>query len=70
MRFIARGGGRIESMTLTLSAAGLFVLTTGLGWIMLAAAIDKKVLDWRRDRRVCPSCGREVVGRRCGCTNS
>jgi hypothetical protein len=54
-------------MTLTLYAAGLFVLTTGLGWIMIASGLEKGVLEWRRRRRICPNCGREIVGRSCSC---
>ena len=42
------------------------VLTTlGAGWLMMAAGVEKRALERRRHRRICPSCGREIVARAC-----
>ena len=41
--------------------AGLFVMTTGIGALMMLAGVGKHALEWRRRRRVCPSCGRGQV---------
>ena len=39
--------------------------TLGAGWLMALAGIQKSVLELRRRRRVCPSCGREIRARTC-----
>jgi len=46
------------------------VLTTlGAGWLMIAAGVEKNMLERRRPHRVCPSCGREIAARVCAnCT--
>jgi hypothetical protein len=36
----------------------LFV-TTGAGWLMIESGVFKQLLERRRHRRICPSCGRE-----------
>jgi len=38
----------------------LMALTTGAGWLMTESGVFKKLLERRRERRVCPSCGRDV----------
>jgi hypothetical protein len=43
----------------------LALLTTGVGYLMVAAGLHKSMLEWRRDGRVCPSCGREIRNRVC-----
>jgi hypothetical protein len=43
-------------------------VTTGVCLMMAVSGIQKSVLEWRRRRRVCPACGREVRGRACGCS--
>jgi hypothetical protein len=54
---------------LSLETALLFVSTTGVGYLMLTAGVQKKALEWRRRRRVCPGCGKHLPGRSvCGCT--
>jgi hypothetical protein len=41
----------------------------GAGWLMVKAGLQKSVLEHRRRRRVCPSCGREIQARVCAsCT--
>ena len=46
------------------------VTTLGAGWLMMAAGVEKNVLERRRRRRVCPSCGREIAARVCAtCTS-
>jgi hypothetical protein len=52
-------------MTIDLHIAMLAILTVGVGWMMLTAGVQKNALEWRRRRRVCPSCGREIHARVC-----
>ena len=42
--------------------------TTGIGVLMVLSGVQKHMLEWRRPRRTCPSCGRRIAGRSCGCT--
>jgi hypothetical protein len=37
----------------------LLVLVSGVGYVMAYAGIAKNALEWKRRRRVCPSCGRD-----------
>ena len=48
--------------------AVLGVITLGAGWLMTQAGLHKSALEWRRRRRICPSCGREIRAHACGCT--
>jgi len=43
----------------------LAVLTLAIGWVMTVAGVQKSALEWRRRRRICPSCGREIHARVC-----
>jgi hypothetical protein len=43
----------------------LMALTTVVGWLMIESGVMKNMLDRRRERRVCPSCGRYATS--CGC---
>ncbi len=43
----------------------LAVVTIGVGWLMAVAGLQKSALEWRRRRRICPSCGREIRARVC-----
>ena len=52
-----------------LETALLFVSTTGVGYVMLTAGVQKKALEWRRRRRVCAGCGKHLPGRSiCTCS--
>ena len=42
----------------------LIFSTTGSGYLMVKAGLAKHALEQRR-LRICPSCGREIVGRTC-----
>jgi hypothetical protein len=44
----------------------LMALTSGAGWLMIESGVIKHLLERRRQRRVCPSCGRDAT--RCGCS--
>ncbi len=46
----------------------LVVSTAGVGLLMSLAGLQKNALEWKRRRRVCPSCGRELRGRTCSCS--
>jgi formate dehydrogenase maturation protein FdhE len=41
------------------------VTTLGAAWLMIVAGLQKSALERRRQRRVCPSCGREIQARVC-----
>jgi hypothetical protein len=57
--------------TTPLETAVLLASTMGVGYLMLTAGIQKKALEWRRRRRVCPGCGKHLPGRSiCGCTRT
>jgi NADH pyrophosphatase NudC (nudix superfamily) len=44
------------------------VATSGVCFLMAISGVQKSVLEWKRRRRICPSCGRELRGRACGCS--
>jgi hypothetical protein len=46
----------------------LAVATLGAGWLMALAGLQKNALEWRRRKRRCPSCGREMRADVCGCS--
>lgn len=52
-------------MTIDLHIVMLAILTVGIGWMMMMAGVQKSALEWRRRRRICPSCGREITARVC-----
>jgi formate dehydrogenase maturation protein FdhE len=41
------------------------VSTLAAAWLMIAAGLEKSALERRRQKRVCPSCGREIRARVC-----
>jgi hypothetical protein len=43
------------------------VVTVVVGWFMALAGIEKSALEWKRRRRTCPSCGREIQRGACKC---
>lgn len=48
--------------------AVLALSTLAAGWLMAQAGLQKSVLERRRRRRVCPSCGKQIHARVCtGC---
>jgi NADH pyrophosphatase NudC (nudix superfamily) len=55
-------------MTLDPHTTILAITTVFVGYFMTVAGLQKSVLEWRRRRRVCPSCGRHIESRVCsGC---
>jgi hypothetical protein len=52
-------------MTIDLHIVMIAILTIGIGWMMMMAGVQKSALEWRRQRRICPSCGREIHARVC-----
>jgi ribosomal protein L32 len=44
----------------------MLVLVSGVGYSMAYAGIAKNALEWKRRRRVCPSCGRHDASCICG----
>jgi hypothetical protein len=63
--FRALGRCKDNDMHIDLQLVVLMALTTAVGWLMIESGVVKNMLDRRRDRRVCPSCGRNVTS--CGC---
>jgi len=45
----------------------LMTSIAGVGVLMSVAGLQKSALEWKRRRRICPSCGRHLRGRACGC---
>jgi hypothetical protein len=39
---------------------GLVATTFGVAVLMALSGIQKSALEWKRRRRICPSCGREL----------
>ena len=52
-------------MHLDLHVAIAAITTLGAAWLMMVAGLQKSALERRRQRRVCPSCGREIQARVC-----
>jgi hypothetical protein len=48
--------------------AALLASTTGVGFLMVFSGVRKNALEWKHRRRRCPSCGRQIRNRTCGCT--
>jgi NADH pyrophosphatase NudC (nudix superfamily) len=46
----------------------LLVSTAGVGVLMSFAGLQKSALEWKRRRRICPSCGHELRRRHCACS--
>jgi NADH pyrophosphatase NudC (nudix superfamily) len=58
-------------MTIHMNIAMVLMVTLLAGWLMAIAGVQKSALEWRRRRRICPSCGREIRARSCTtCTAS
>lgn len=53
---------------ITLQTALLLASTTGAGYVMLTAGLEKKALERRRRRRTCAGCGKHIHGRVCSCS--
>jgi hypothetical protein len=51
-------------MKLDLHTAVLAGTTLGAGWLMMTG-LRKRVLELRRPRRICPSCGTQIRARTC-----
>jgi NADH pyrophosphatase NudC (nudix superfamily) len=52
-------------MTFVPHVMSLTLVTLGVGSLMALAGLQKSALEWRRRRRICPSCGREIHARVC-----
>ena len=51
---------------LTPQLLGVLAGTCGVGVMMALAGVQKHGLEWKRRRRLCPSCGRRFDTRACG----
>ncbi len=52
-------------MTVDPQLAPVAALTTAIGYTMLTSGLKKRALELKRRRRICPACGRAIVGRTC-----
>jgi hypothetical protein len=48
----------MKMTTLDPHVALVMVVCMSVGYMMLYAGLSKNALEWKRKRRVCPSCGR------------
>lgn len=55
---------------LTNQTALLLVSSTGVGVLMMKAGIEKKMLEWRRQQRICAGCGKPLHKPVCSCASS
>jgi hypothetical protein len=39
----------------------LTAVTFGVGYLMVQSGLAKSALEWKRRRRICPSCGRDAA---------
>ncbi len=54
-------------MSLDPHLAVLLLSTTAAGLMMSIAGLRKNGLEWRQQRQICPSCGRELRRSVCAC---
>ncbi len=66
--FRAAGRCNKTDMHLDPQTVVLMAATTGAGWLMIESGVFKNLLERRRGRRVCPSCGRSVETCVCSCS--
>jgi hypothetical protein len=52
-------------MTISPDIAVLAAVTSAAGWTMIYAGARKRAIELRRRKRICPACGRQIVGRTC-----
>jgi len=57
-------------MELDSNIAVLAAVTWAIGYLMTLAGVNKSALEWKRRRRVCPSCGRLLQARVCSACNA
>ena len=54
-----------------IETALLLASTTGVGYLMLSAGVQKRALEWRRRRRLCAGCGKHLPGQKiCTCSRA
>jgi hypothetical protein len=46
------------------------IASLGAGWLTVVVGFRKSALEHRRERRVCPSCGRRIEARACSACSS
>ena len=63
-KHIRTRGGAVHETTMTHSLT-LALSAAGVGYLMVKAGLAKNALELRARRRICPSCGRVISGRRC-----
>ena len=52
-------------MTLDPQIVLFAALAMAIGWTMTFSGLSKSALELKRRKRICPSCGRDIVGAVC-----
>jgi hypothetical protein len=62
-----RTGERLERSRMSSDphVALTVALAIGAGWTMCFSGLSKNLLEPKRRKRICPACGRSIVGRVC-----
>ena len=55
---------------MTNETALLLASSTSVGVLMMKAGIEKKMLEWRRQERICAGCGKPLHRPVCTCAGS
>jgi hypothetical protein len=56
--------------TMTPETTFLLASTTGVGFLMLTAGVQKKALEWKNRKRTCAGCGKHLRDRGvCSCAS-
>jgi NADH pyrophosphatase NudC (nudix superfamily) len=56
-------------MELTNETALLLASSTAVGVLMMRAGVEKKMLEWRRNERICAGCGKPLDRPVCTCAS-
>ncbi|MDQ3067031.1 MAG: hypothetical protein M3R12_07760 [Actinomycetota bacterium] len=52
-------------MTLDPQMVSFAALAMAIGWTMIFSGLSKHMLELKHRKRICPSCGRSIVGSVC-----
>lgn len=55
---------------LTPETTFLLASSTGVGFLMMKAGLEKKMLEWRRHERTCAGCGKPLGRPVCPCAST
>jgi hypothetical protein len=55
----------MEREAMHLEQLTFLLLLGAVLYVMMVAGVEKRALEWKRQRRTCPSCGRDARNCRC-----